>query len=74
MIPLKTRQLTAGYGTRDVLSDLNFDVPRGSFTVIIGPNACGKSTLLRSLSRLLPATSGQVLLNGRDIASLPAKR
>ncbi len=73
MIPLETRALDAGYGHRKVLSDLDFQVPPGSFTIVIGPNACGKSTLLRTLSHLLPASSGQVLLDGVDIASLPAK-
>ncbi|WP_415107710.1 ABC transporter ATP-binding protein [Micropruina sp.] len=44
-----------------------------SFTVIVGPNACGKSTLLRALSRLLTPSSGSVLLDGRAISSYPAK-
>lgn len=73
MIPLRTEHLSAGYGPREVLTNLNFEVPRDSFTIIIGPNACGKSTLLRTLSNLLPATSGRVLLEGRDIAAIPSK-
>jgi iron complex transport system ATP-binding protein len=45
----------------------------GSFTVIVGPNACGKSTLLRGLSRALAPTSGQVLLDGKLLSELSAK-
>ncbi len=48
-------------------------MPDGSFTVIIGPNACGKSTALRALARLLPPKSGRVVLDGRAIHSYRAK-
>jgi ABC-type cobalamin/Fe3+-siderophores transport system ATPase subunit len=48
-------------------------IPDGSFTVIVGPNACGKSTLLRSLARLLKPSAGHVLLDGAQISSYPAK-
>ncbi|CAM5711240.1 ABC transporter ATP-binding protein [Streptomyces hirsutus] len=50
------------------------EIPDNSFTVIVGPNACGKSTLLRSLSRMLKPSRGQVLLDGQVIQSLPAKK
>ena len=43
------------------------EIPDGSFTVIVGPNACGKSTLLRALSRMLKPPQGQVLLDGQAI-------
>lgn len=61
--------LTLGYDRRTVSRDLTVEIPDGSFTVIVGPNACGKSTLLRALSRLLAPSAGQVLLDGRSIAS-----
>jgi iron complex transport system ATP-binding protein len=48
-------------------------IPDSSFTVIVGPNACGKSTLLRALSRLLAPASGTVMLDGRAISSYRAK-
>jgi len=70
---LLTRQLSVGYGDRSVLDALDVSIHPGSFTVIIGPNACGKSTLLRALARLLSPRGGQVLLDGRDIAHTPAK-
>nr|QEO73691.1 ABC transporter ATP-binding protein [uncultured bacterium] len=48
-------------------------IPDESFTVIVGPNACGKSTLLRALSRLLAPKAGAVYLDGEAIRSLPSK-
>jgi ABC-type cobalamin/Fe3+-siderophores transport system ATPase subunit len=71
--PLQAAGLSVRYDRRSVIADLDLVVPPGSFTVIIGPNACGKSTLLRALAGLLPATSGTVLLEGRDIAAYSAK-
>ncbi|WP_280459448.1 ABC transporter ATP-binding protein [Nocardia carnea] len=65
--------LRVGYGDRAVLADLDVVVPDGSFTVIVGPNACGKSTLLRTLSRLLRPQHGAVLLDGRDVAGYGGK-
>ncbi|WP_150460490.1 ABC transporter ATP-binding protein [Nesterenkonia ebinurensis] len=66
--------LTAGYDARTVLRELDLQIPEGSFTVIMGPNACGKSTLLRSLARLIKPASGEVLLDGAAITSIPTKQ
>ncbi len=65
--------VTLGYDDRVISTDLDVTIPDGSFTVIVGPNACGKSTLLRALSRLLKPSQGQVVLDGRTISSIPAK-
>jgi ABC-type cobalamin/Fe3+-siderophores transport system ATPase subunit len=70
---LVARDLTIGYDKKVISEHLDLDVPEGRFTAIIGPNACGKSTLLRALSRLLKPQAGEVLLDGRDINSRPAK-
>nr|WP_245246880.1 ABC transporter ATP-binding protein [Streptomyces lonarensis] len=67
------RGLTLRYGDRTVVEELDLVVPPGSFTVVLGPNACGKSTLLRALSRLLAPTAGTVVLDGRDIHTRPPK-
>ncbi|WP_103061914.1 ABC transporter ATP-binding protein [Actinomyces qiguomingii] len=56
-----------------VVSDLSVRVPPGEVTLIVGPNACGKSTLLRALSRVLVPDSGQVLLDGEDAARIRPK-
>jgi iron complex transport system ATP-binding protein len=70
---LAADRLTLGYGDRTVIDALDLTVPPGRITAVVGPNACGKSTLLRSLSRLLAPRSGQVLLDGRDVHRMPAK-
>ncbi|MFM9376902.1 ABC transporter ATP-binding protein [Gordonia sp. VNK21] len=70
---LSGQNLTLGYDKRVISENLNLDVPDGRVTAIIGPNACGKSTLLRALSRLLRPSTGTVLLDGAEINTLPAK-
>ena len=70
---LQARGLRLGYGDRPVLDGLDLVVPDGSFTVLVGPNACGKSTLLRGLARMLRPRAGSVLLDGAEVSSLPAK-
>ncbi|MDO5644578.1 MAG: ABC transporter ATP-binding protein [Dermabacter sp.] len=64
------REARLGYDARLVSESLSLTVPEGSFTVIIGPNACGKSTTLRALARLLRPAAGTVLLDGTDIQQL----
>ncbi len=70
---LSTRDLVAGYDERTVLDGLDLDLPADAFTVIVGPNACGKSTLLRTLARLLTPRRGTVLLDGAAIRELPTR-
>lgn len=70
---LHAADVTIGYDRRVISEGLDVRIPDGSFTVIVGPNACGKSTLLRSLARLLKPAYGQVLLDGGSIARMPAK-
>ncbi|MFG2895768.1 ABC transporter ATP-binding protein [Streptomyces zaomyceticus] len=66
---LRAEGLTLSYDQRTVASDLTVDIPDHSFTVIIGPNACGKSTLLTALARMLKPRAGQVHLDGAAITS-----
>ncbi|MGQ8631995.1 ABC transporter ATP-binding protein [Agrobacterium sp. DKPNP3] len=70
---LHADNVTLRYDERTISRNLSVAVPDGSLTVIVGPNACGKSTLLRALSRLLVPASGQVILDGRSISDLAAK-
>lgn len=70
---LRTRELTVAYGDRAVVRDVSFDLPDAGFTVVVGPNACGKSTLLKALTRTLKPASGEVLLDGRPIGSYRGK-
>ena len=65
--------LTLAYDQSVISRNLGISIPDNSFTVIVGPNACGKSTLLRALSRMLKPSEGSVHLDGRMISSYPAK-
>ena len=71
---LRARGIVVGYANRPpVLDHVDIDVLDGELTVIVGPNACGKSTLLRSLARVLALRGGRVLLDGQDIRAMNQK-
>ncbi|MGW3041416.1 ABC transporter ATP-binding protein [Kitasatospora sp. NPDC001159] len=61
------------YGDRTIVDELDLELPGGAVTAIVGPNACGKSTLLRGLVRLLDPAAGTVTLDGADIHRMPAR-
>lgn len=65
--------LSAGYDKTEILHRLDLTVPPGKVTVIVGANACGKSTFLRTLSRLISPSQGQVLLDGKSIHRTPSR-
>ncbi|MDH6615841.1 ABC-type cobalamin/Fe3+-siderophores transport system ATPase subunit/ABC-type enterobactin transport system permease subunit [Streptomyces sp. SAI-135] len=71
---LSADTVTLAYDQRVIAEQLSVEIPDNSFTVIVGPNACGKSTLLRALSRMLKPSQGKVLLDGQVIQSMPAKK
>nr|WP_196791964.1 ABC transporter ATP-binding protein [Motilibacter deserti] len=70
---MTAEKLTLGYRDRVVVSGLDLAVPPGKVTAIVGANACGKTTLLRSMSRLLAPRAGHVLLDGKEVHRTPAK-
>ncbi|THV23760.1 ABC transporter ATP-binding protein [Peteryoungia ipomoeae] len=70
---LEARNLSSGYGDTVILSDLDIAIPTGKITAIVGANACGKSTLLKTMSRLIKPLSGEVLLDGEAIHRLPTR-
>ncbi len=72
--PLRAESVTLAYDARVVAEGLTVAIPEGGFTAIVGPNACGKSTLLRALVRMLKPKAGSVLLDGVEISSLPTKQ
>jgi iron complex transport system ATP-binding protein len=72
-VRLGARELSLGYGSTPIVDRLTVDIAAGAVTAIVGPNACGKSTLLRGLARLLTPTAGQVVLDGADITRLRTK-
>ncbi|MEC5180408.1 ABC transporter ATP-binding protein [Arthrobacter sp. CG_A4] len=73
MAALHASGLTLKYDQRTVIEGLSADIPEGKVTMIVGANACGKSTLLRGLARLLKPAAGVVTLDGKDIHSRPAR-
>ncbi|MFI7000491.1 ABC transporter ATP-binding protein [Nocardia sp. NPDC050175] len=70
---LRTHKLDLRYGDRVVIENLELVLPGNSITAIVGPNACGKSTLLRGLTRLLRPAAGTVTLDGADIHRMSAR-
>ncbi|MET4002359.1 MULTISPECIES: ABC transporter ATP-binding protein [Arthrobacter] len=70
---LSATGLSLGYGERTIVADLDVELPAGKVTIIVGANACGKSTVLRGLARLLKPGAGVVHLDGEDIHKVPTR-
>jgi iron complex transport system ATP-binding protein len=71
---LRVQGLRVAYDDRIVIDGLDLDIPPGQITAIVGANACGKSTLLRTLARLLTPRAGAVYLDGRSIHEQPTRQ
>ncbi|MCX6466709.1 MAG: ABC transporter ATP-binding protein [Pseudonocardiales bacterium] len=70
---LRAEGVRLGYGDAVVVDGLDLDVVDGTVTAVIGPNGCGKSTVLRALARLLPTRAGHVWLDGERIDRMPSR-
>ena len=68
----RVQNLCGGYGGPDIVKNLSFEVKRGEILAVIGPNGCGKTTLLKILAHLLPYR-GSVTLDGRELSSFSRK-
>ena len=64
---VSVRGVYKNYGDVEALRDLSLDFPRGQLTSLLGPSGCGKTTLLKIIAGLLPATRGEVIVNGRTV-------
>jgi iron complex transport system ATP-binding protein len=73
MNSIVTENLAVAYDDNLVVDDLEFQIPRGKITAIIGPNGCGKSTVLKAVGRILKPENGMVYLNGEDIRSFSTR-
>lgn len=71
---LEITDLSVSYGDHEVVRRATLLVPSGTVTVVVGPNGSGKTTFLRAVSGLLPATSGRIEVDGVDVTSLPAHK
>lgn len=73
MKSISAEHITSGYAENLIIDDLTLDIEKGSFLGIIGVNGCGKTTLLRSMTRILKPAKGVVYVDGREIESYNAK-
>lgn len=66
---IELRNVSAGYGDKDILQDVSLTIRPGEVMILVGPNGSGKSTLLRTALGMLPKSSGDVFLDGREIGA-----
>lgn len=64
---LKFENVTKVYNDNKVVENLNFEIKKGEFTVVIGPSGCGKSTTLKMINRMIEPSDGRILLEGKNI-------
>lgn len=70
-IILSLKNVSKTLGDKTILDDISLDIRKGEFVTLLGPSGCGKTTTLRILAGFLSPDSGSVMLEGKDIASLP---
>lgn len=70
---LNTNQLSIGYGETMIVDGLNLTLPTGKITALVGANGSGKSTILKTMARLMKPRSGTVMLDGKSIHNLSTK-
>lgn len=70
----KAERLFSGYDKKMVVQDVSIAIPDGKISVLIGANASGKSTLLKTLARLIRPSGGSVTLDGKPIDKIPARQ
>ncbi len=73
MNSIKVENLSIAYDESIIVEDLNVSVPKGKITTIIGPNGCGKSTILKTIGRIMKPKNGMIYINGEDIKKLSTK-
>ena len=64
---ISTKNLNISYGNLDIVKDLNLDIPKGKITTIGGSNGCGKSTILKTIARIIQPKSGDIFVNNINI-------
>lgn len=71
---LTAKNVVVGYDKKIVINGIDVVIPSNKISVIIGANACGKSTLLKSMARLIKPVSGHIALDGKQISEVPSKQ
>ena len=66
----KTNNLKLCYDEKIILDDINIEIEKGKITALIGPNGCGKSTLIKSISKILTPKSGEVLMGDKNLLKM----
>lgn len=73
MFKVQVKNLKFSIDKKEILKDISFNVPKGSFIGVIGPNGCGKSTLLKNIYRLHKPSSGNILLDNKELSNMKDK-
>ena len=73
MTAIRTENLNISYGNLDIVKDLNINIPKGKITTIIGANGCGKSTILKTIARIITPKSGDIYINETNIKEQSSK-
>jgi iron complex transport system ATP-binding protein len=71
---LEVDNINFSYGEKPVLQNISFTLQKGDFMAVVGPNGCGKTTLLHNISGSLPPAAGAIFVDEQDISSLSAKQ
>ena len=71
MVDLQIEKITLDYGQQPVIKDLSFQFHPGELLGLVGPNGCGKTSIIKALSRVLSPSSGRILLDGKEITAIP---
>ena len=70
---IETKNINISYGNVDIVENLILEIPKGKITTIIGANGCGKSTILKTIARILTAKSGEIYINSKNIKKQSSK-
>ena len=68
---LEVNQLNKFYGSNQVLHDIHFGVEEGKLLCLLGPSGCGKTTILNAIGGFLTDYTGDIIIDGQNISSLP---
>lgn len=74
MDSFQIKNISLGYKNNLIVQDLSFSIKSGELTTIIGPNGCGKSTILKGISRLMPIKQGDIYIKGKNMKDIPSKQ